>query len=256
MLRLKIAALSLLLSVSATSALQAQDKGQPPIQTQRADGVPVQIGADWVSEPVVPERLQFDPRSRPLIRPWQPGDPIKEIPRRHPGDPALIGGREPVNPVYQGTDPLAELQRAIGGQRAPDGAGFATTLVNQNGLGFTGVSPSDVNGDVGADHYILSINGSGGAIYIIYNKADGSVAAGPFNMEGLGTGNCAQGLGDAIILYDDMAQRWLLTEFSDAGNDLCVYVSSTSNPVTSSWSRYSFLPANSFLDNSSDTASI
>ena len=54
MLRLKIAALSLLLSVSATSALQAQDKGQPPIQTQRADGVPVQIGADWVSEPVVP----------------------------------------------------------------------------------------------------------------------------------------------------------------------------------------------------------
>ena len=103
--------------------------------------------------------------------------------------------------------------------------------------------PPDPSGDVGGGFYVQAINGSGGSSYIIYNTIDGTVAAGPFTLEGLGSGGaCASGNGDPIIVFDQLASRWLLSEFSSSGNNLCVYISATSNPVTTTWARYAFVP--------------
>jgi hypothetical protein len=51
-------------------------------------------------------------------------------------------------------------------------------------------------------------------------------------MDGLGSGGpCASGLGDGIVVFDHLAQRWLFTEFSGSSNTLCTYLSDGDNPV-------------------------
>lgn len=234
----------LLTAIAATgiASAMAAEKGSPSRIYINAEGIEVHAGAEWISAPSVPESFFLDARARPVIQQWKPGDPIREIPRRFEGDQRVVDMRpDPVNPVPANADILVELQRAFGpgvGSRA-----FSTPLVNRDAQGFSGVYPPDPSGDVGGGFYIQAINGSGGSSYVVYNTNDGSVAAGPFNLQGLGSGGaCASGNGDPVVLFDQLASRWLLTEFSSSGNNLCIYVSATSNPVTTTWTRYAFVP--------------
>jgi hypothetical protein len=106
------------------------------------------------------------------------------------------------------------------------------------------VTPPDTVGDVGPNHYIQAVNHGSGSSITVYNKS-GGVVAGPFNLDTLGSGGqCANGFGDPVVLYDPLANRWLLSEFSGSGANLCVYVSQTSNPVTGGWFRYQFTTPN------------
>ena len=205
-----------------------------------ADEPLVSRGADYVSPPSEPQQFFLDARQRPLVPAWKPGDPIREIPRQFHGKEELQRHPPaPVNPVLlEDADLLTSLQRHVVPSTTD---AFTTPLVNIPGQAYTAVFPPDPTGDVGGGYYVQAINGSGGAIYKIYNTNDGSVAAGPFNMDGVGSGGaCASGLGDGVIVFDHLAQRWLLTEFSNSGNNLCVYISANSNPVTTTWTRYQF----------------
>ena len=185
-------------------------------------------GAETI-EAAMPTAFNGDLRDLPPVEEWKPGDPIKEIPRRHHRPARIVPP-----PAAPQIDPLLEVQ-ARAPQRVLD-----PPILNFAGQGFTGVNPPDTVGDIGLAHYIQSINGNSGALFTVYNKADGSVAAGPIAMESLGTGNCANGLGDPVVLFDQLASRWLLSEFSSAGNRLCVYISQTSNPVSGGWFAYQF----------------
>ena len=200
----------------------------------------VSRGADYVSPPSAPEHIFLDARTRPIVPDWKPGDPIREIPRQFHGEEELQRNPPPpVNPVTQGIDVLVELQRHFAPR--PDGGGFTTPLVNMDGTPATGVFPPDPTGDVGGGYFVHVYNGGGGALIKIYNVADGSVAAGQFSMDGLGSGGpCASGLGDGVVVFDQLAQRWLLTEFSASSNTLCLYLSDGDNPVVTTWSRYTF----------------
>jgi hypothetical protein len=199
----------------------------------------VSRGADYVSPPSVPERIFLDARTRPTIPAWRPGDPIREIPRQFHGEEDLQ--RNPpqaVNPVTQSIDILAELQRAYGAGQV---SSFTTPLVNRDGASYNGVFPPDPSGDVGGGYYVHVYNGGGGALLTIYNTTDGSVAAPQFSMDGLGSGGpCASGLGDGVVVFDQLANRWLFTEFSGSSNTLCLYLSSGDNPVVTTWTRYTF----------------
>jgi len=182
------------------------------------------------SDPVYPHIINVDLRNLTPPTPWRPGDPIKEIPRVREGK--AMPYDEPSN-----RDPLLDRQQfdPEAGNRA-----FGVPGLNFIGFDYTGVNPPDTVGDVGLNYYCQSVNGGGGAVYTIYNKSDGSVAAGPFTMDQLGTGSCAGGFGDPIILYDEDAQRWMITEFSSAGNFICVYISQTSDPISGGWYNYAF----------------
>ncbi|PIE91357.1 MAG: hypothetical protein CR997_01410 [Acidobacteria bacterium] len=194
----------------------------------------------YVSDPVYPEIIDIDLRTLSHAPAWKPGDPIKEIPKLRFGKD--IDYQEPVNTK----DPLVDKQFTHGSSSA--GRAFGTPQLNMDGQGYTGVNPPDTVGDVGTQYYIQSINSGGGAVYTIYNKSDGSVAAGPFSMDDLGSGACGDGLGDPIILYDWMADRWFISEFSNSSNDLCIYISQTNDPITGGWFAYSFLNPNGFPD--------
>ncbi len=51
------------------------------------------------------------------------------------------------------------------------------------------------------------------------------------------------GAGDPIVLYDAMADRWLMSEFSASGNKLLVAISQTADPL-GSWYAYSYQATN------------
>ena len=193
----------------------------------------VRHGAQY-GEPVTPRVLWTDLRQIPKPRPWRPGDPIREVPRRHYQRLAIQPQPEPR------LDPLLAVQALLGAQRRQQAA-FGVPALNFNGQGFTGANPPDTVGDVGALYYIQAVNDFGGTLYTVYSKADGSVVAGPFTLHDLGgIGNCADGAGDPIVLYDPLANRWLLSEFASAGSTLCVYISQTADPIAGGWYNYQF----------------
>ncbi len=231
--RAALAACSLTLLVG-TSAAHAETR-----EFTRADGVQVRQGAEWVSPPTVPSVLTVDMRQLPAAPEWKPGDPLVEIPRQFYGDrhaPTPV----PVNPVA-GHDLLADLQQAFDRTQGLS-RNFTVPLRSFDGIRST-ASPNDPTGDVGTQQFVMSINGAGGSQVAVYDKNSGAQVGNNFTMASLGSGGlCATaGAGDPIILFDELANRWVLTEFTGSGNQLCVYISNTDNLAgTVTWRRYSF----------------
>lgn len=143
---------------------------------------------------------------------------------------SLNSGNDNYNPP-SGPDPLLATQAAAP-DRAPDG--FDTPLFSFNGQGFTGANPPDTVGDIGKDHYIQMVNGSG-TVVSIYNKNSGALIQ-SFAFTSLG--GCTTGGGDPVVLYDQLADRWFLSEFG-AGSSLCILISQTPDP-TGAYYSYQF----------------
>lgn len=101
---------------------------------------------------------------------------------------------------------------------------------------FCGCSPPDTVGDVGPNHYVQMVNAT---VFNIYDK-DGTVLVANKDMNDLWTsGNCSvSDNGDPIVVYDGLADRWVLAQFS-TGNGVCVAVSQTADP-TGSYYGYEF----------------
>ncbi len=192
--------------------------------------------AVYHSAPVTPYRFDGSARDLPTPRSWQPGDPVREIPRRTYHDPSRP--KDDRRAENQGVDPLLRLQRLS--VQAESRRAFNTPDRNFDGLGFSGSNPPDPVGDVGPNHYVQMINSLNGALVRIYDKASPAPnALATFTLDGLGAGFCGSGFGDPIVLYDRFVDRWMLSEFSSAGNRLCVYISQTPDP-TGSYYAYDF----------------
>lgn len=124
-------------------------------------------------------------------------------------------------------DPLLRRVRANPG-RTPE------VNFTFQGLSINGGVPPDTVGDVGPNHYVQMVN----VQFAIFNKS-GTMLAGPTNINQLwqGQGNDCENnnQGDPIVLYDRLADRWLLSQFigNDPGitNGLCFAISQTSDPT-------------------------
>lgn len=216
------------LSGALTARVEAQDEAKQAASSPQVE----------TFEPVTPSLFAGDLRDLPLAPAWQPGNPILEIPKLDYRQGAVVPPGPPANPTFHVRDPLLDVQassRSAGTSRA-----FTTPDLNFAGQGFTGVNPPDTVGDVGTNYYIQMVNSAGGSLLTVYNKIDGSIASGPTALDSLGTGACASGRGDPIVLFDQLADRWLLTEFSAVANRLCVYVSQTNDPIGGGWFNYEF----------------
>ncbi|MSQ99427.1 MAG: hypothetical protein EXR85_09075 [Xanthomonadales bacterium] len=202
-------------------------------------GVTVRTGAEYVYTSI-PEKIDVDLARQPKAAQWQAGDPSWEVPMRR-GPPAIVDPR-PVNKVASPIDPVWQQ---------PDGAqlraatSFATPAYSFASLR-SSTSPNDPNGEVGKDWFVIAINASGGTQYEFYDKSDPTITSGPYTLGTLGLGVCA-GSGDPVVLYDELAERWLFTEFSLGSNRLCVYVSQTDDPISGGFYAYTF-QAPSFPD--------
>jgi hypothetical protein len=185
-------------------------------------------------DPVEPWVSDIDLRDLPAPPEWQPGDPIKVIPRRiHPKAPTP-GLTPPPRPALP-RDPLAVPQ-----PRAAAADAFTAPIHSFDGQGFSGVYPADPVGEAGPGYYVQMINGSTGTRTAFYDKASGALVV-SFLLQDLAPPGsaCRTGLGDPIALYDHLAGRWFLSEFAnDPPNALCLYVARTGDPISGGWFHY------------------
>lgn len=203
-------------------------------QTQPADHFQLQRGAETVGGVTLPAFSVRPARELPVPKLWQPGDPIKEIPRQFLDRAALDNQPEPRG---FGFDPLAQAQIEES-QRGSSGGGVGNQSVNRDGVNFTGVNPSDTVGDVGIEHYVQMVNGGGGVggtQVLIVDKTDGTTVSN-FSLASLAAGSgtgCGNAAGDPIVAFDQTAAnnqgRWMLAEMT--GNSICVYISQTTDPT-------------------------
>jgi hypothetical protein len=118
---------------------------------------------------------------------------------------------------------------------------------NFNTFGFR-VNPPDPNGDVGPNHYVEMIN----LVFAVYSKS-GALLLGPVDTGTLWSGfaitDCTDPSGDPIVLYDQLADRWILSQFTTAGPTYydCVAISTTGDP-TGTFYRYAFSTGLNFPD--------
>ena len=92
------------------------------------------------------------------------------------------------------------------------------TILNFDGVLYPGVncncSPPDTNGAVGATQYVQWVNTS----FAVFNKSTGAKIAGPTAgntlWSGFGGGCQTKNDGDPIVLYDKLANRWVMSQFS------------------------------------------
>ena len=189
-----------------------------------------QSGPVHVSEPVVP---LITPAVSDLP-PYEPDPNLlgKEMHRRDDYD---FSGPNLQAPPHD--NPLATLQLNAHAPSEKEMRAFGTTIVNVAGYSSTS-SPPDDTGDVGLNHFLQGTNQANSTV-TIFSKT--GVQGTSFQMQSLGGGlqNCDNGYCDPIILYDDLADRWVITEFAGTGSYFCVYVSQTGDP-NGSWYAYEF----------------
>src|SRR6266550_1742837 len=194
---------------------------------------------------VGPIRLDQDLRSLPYIPP-KPREEERRLTRYVP----LYTGRTSAPSGY-GTSGLAYVQQLLKNLWRPVPT-MPGPLFTFEGIGDTcGCQPSDSEGDVGPNHYIEPVNET----FKIFDKS-GNTLAGPttYNsfFSGLTGTPCANANdGDPFVIYDQVADRWLISDFafpSFPGSSFwqCIGVSQTSDPVSGGWFLYALQvdPAN------------
>jgi len=118
---------------------------------------------------------------------------------------------------------------------------------NFNVFGFR-VNPPDPNGEIGPNNYVEMIN----LVFAAYDRA-GNLLAGPIDTGSLWAGfaipDCTDPSGDPVVLYDQLEDRWLLSQFTTRGPIFynCVAISQTGDP-TGAYFRYAFSTGVNFPD--------
>ena len=128
------------------------------------------------------------------------------------------------------------------------------TGANWEGINFaaSGNTPPDINGAAGPNHYIQIVN-----VHLQVWDKKGASLLGPIPIASLwfGFGGACElyGSGDPIVLYDRLADRWLVSQIGGApllGQPFhqCIAVSATPDPL-GAWNRYAFqMPGDDFID--------
>jgi len=141
----------------------------------------------------------------------------------------------------EGVDPV--VQKTKGGSEIP-GPNISFDAFSN----LCGCSPPDSDGDVGPNHYVVMVN----LHFAVYDKS-GTLLFGPVANNtlwaGFGGACQTQNAGDPVVLHDQMANRWVFTQFTSAAPFLnCLAVSTTADPL-GPYTRYALpVPSNVLPD--------
>ncbi len=207
---------------------------QGPNQNQGSSGV--EVGASYQND-VSPPMRDVPPWSASGLKPQHEANENPKVPYRH---------KDSADPVIQKTS--VSIRNIV----APN---VPSPLLNFDGIPFPGVgcncAPPDTNGAVGKTQYVQIVNEG----YQVFDKATGNSVLGPNSISSVWTGFggvCeTSGSGDPVMLYDHLADRWVISQFAGASGgpitDECVAVS-TSADATGTYNRYGFHLGTNFFD--------
>lgn len=173
--------------------------------------------------------------------------PLRDM-RPIPPDWVEIGKNDhPVKPLphHHDAKALAPLRDAVVQSLTGGPLVSATAGVNVDGVGVPNLTitgaPPDTNGAVGSTQYVQWVN----TAFAVFDKATGNRVFGPVNgntlWQGFG-GRCeTDNDGDPIAIYDKLANRWVMTQFSVSASPFfeCIAVSQTAD-ATGAYNRYAF----------------
>jgi len=138
------------------------------------------------------------------------------------------------------------IEKQINGNRSKKIVEKNAGVVIRTGEGqnFSNINPADPSIAVGPEHVIQMINGgNGSALFTVYDK-NGKILIPSTYMDQL-PGSNYNGGGDCITFYDQLTDRFVMTEFGDSSrtgiqmNSLIIAVSASNDP-TGSWYVYEF----------------
>jgi hypothetical protein len=208
----------------------------PPSEAQQSER------GDRALQPQVLVPVHFD--VSPPLRDIKPVQPKPRVPREivNRTIPKVAKGGEGNDTTVQSAQGPGEMPAPLLSIEGLSNADNATVL---GGM----ITPPDTQGDVGPNHYIQWIN----LIFAIYDKSGNKIyppqpgppgAAGNTLWTGF-PGRCAiDNDGDPITLYDHLADRWLMAQFSATSPYReCVAISTSGDP-TGTWYRYEYVTAN------------
>jgi Kelch motif len=227
-----------MLAMGAFSSAFAQRQG--PKTKQDAPGTQTPD----VVRMVGPVRLDRDLRDLPWVAPKAEFE--EKILFRHP-----FLNQQSQTGSGDGTSGLPHVQSLLKNiwQPTPTMPGPLLTFEGHNNT--CSCAPPDSDGDVGPNHYVEAVNES----IKIFDK-NGATLSGPTSynsfFSGLTGTPCANANdGDPFVLYDPVADRFLISDFafpSFPGSSFwqCIGISQTPNPVSGGWFLYALQvdPAN------------
>jgi hypothetical protein len=172
--------------------------------------------------------------------------PLRELVKQAPPGKVVPGkGPDPV--VAEGSSGEGMAAQAASGSFSTLAIGSPLAnfegLSNQDNFNLLGgrVNPPDPVGDVGPNHYVEMVN----LAWAVYSKS-GTKLLGPATLGSIWAGfpvaHCANNAGDPIVVYDQFADRWLLSQFTSVGPQYwnCIAISQTGDP-TGAYYRYAFI---------------
>ena len=149
----------------------------------------------------------------------------------------------------------AVSQQVVGTQAIAGPLANFEGLSNQDNFNVFGgrVNPPDPIGDVGPNHYVQMVN----LVFGVFDKSGTPLIPATDTgtlWEGFAVEDCTDPSGDPIVVYDQLANRWILSQFTTRGLDdpslpfyNCVAVSTTGDP-TGTYYRYAFSTGANFPD--------
>ncbi len=235
---MKKIALLMILILCVTGCLPLAVQGQSDVAEQRRAEI---------SHPV-----HFDKTTKPLREMFDTGEPAKPARGGRDFEPGKPGRVENTHKTFE--DPLAARGAGAIGTLTDIKASTVGTPIDPS----LRVAPPDTTGDIGPNHYVQWVN-LRYSIYTLTRDAQNQITG--FNIvpgfpkqgnvvwQGFG-GRCqSDNDGDPIVQYDQLADRWVLTQFAVSGQPFtqCVAVSTSPDP-TGTYFRYAFSYAKDFND--------
>jgi len=169
--------------------------------------------------------------------------PLHEMPTLPPqaGGPLREAKKAKLLPNRAGSSGVSGPDPAL---QTSGGVNVPTTGASFEGVNnVDGVLPPDTNGDVGPNHYVQIVNLS----FAVWGKS-GNLLYGPVANNTLwqGFGGPCQTTndGDPVVLYDHLADRWMISQFALPSFPRgpfyqCIAISQTGDPL-GAWHRYEF----------------
>jgi hypothetical protein len=223
-----LAAVLCLLMQTAVAFAQSADNAKSPVQKT------------WVMKPTRTGHTLplYQIKDKYVSKGFKEAEPVKR--------PSRLENLGPVDQQFtdRATQQVNGPQVGVTQGLSIDGIGQG--LTGPNGTYSVDSVPPDTDVAVGTTQVVSLDN----TAFAVFDKTSGAVTAGPYNTNALWSALGASSIcesendGDGIVKFDQLAQRWLITQFAVGTSPFaeCVAISQTSD-ATGSWNVFQFVPS-------------